>query len=137
MVDLRFAQTIDDVIDAGGSKGKVSDIGLLATVLNTPDNQKIIIPNSSVMGGTITNVNAYDTRRVDMTAELRITVSVLGAAEMSVMDYAALEAAVRPIAPCEWWPEAWERVSVESGTTRGGYIVALGAAADRAERDRQ
>ena len=59
---------IGDVIDAAGSKGKVVDIGLFTTTMNTPDNQKIIIPNGQVMGGTITNVNAYDTRRVDLTA---------------------------------------------------------------------
>jgi small conductance mechanosensitive channel len=36
--------------------------------MDTPDNQKIIIPNAAVTGGTITNVNAYDTRRVDLVA---------------------------------------------------------------------
>ena len=59
---------IGDVIDAGGSKGKIADIGILTTTMNTPDNQKIILPNSAIMGGTITNVNAYDTRRVDLVA---------------------------------------------------------------------
>ncbi len=59
---------IGDVVDAAGSKGKIIDIGLFSTTMNTPDNQKIIIPNGAVTGGTITNVNAYATRRVDMTA---------------------------------------------------------------------
>jgi small conductance mechanosensitive channel len=59
---------IGDFIDAGGSKGSVKEISILTTVLSTPDNQKIIIPNSSVMSGTIINVNAYDTRRVGLTA---------------------------------------------------------------------
>jgi small conductance mechanosensitive channel len=59
---------VGDFVDAGGSKGSVADIGIFTTTLNTPDNQKIIIPNGQVMGGTITNVTAYDTRRVDMTA---------------------------------------------------------------------
>jgi small conductance mechanosensitive channel len=59
---------IGDVIDAAGAKGKVVDIGIFTTTMNTPDNQKIIIPNAAVTGGTITNINAYDTRRVDLTA---------------------------------------------------------------------
>lgn len=59
---------IGDVVDAAGVKGKIVDIGILTTTMNTFDNQKIIIPNSSIMSGTITNVNAYDTRRVDLTA---------------------------------------------------------------------
>jgi len=59
---------IGDFIGAGGEKGKVTDIGIFTTTLSTPDNQKIIIPNAAVTGGTITNVNAYDTRRVDLVA---------------------------------------------------------------------
>lgn len=59
---------IGDVIDAAGSKGKVVHIGIFTTTMNTPDNQKIIIPNGAITGGTITNVNAYETRRVDLTA---------------------------------------------------------------------
>ena len=34
----------------------------------TPDNQRIIVPNGSIWGGTITNITANDTRRVDLTA---------------------------------------------------------------------
>jgi small conductance mechanosensitive channel len=59
---------IGDFVTAGGSTGKVTEIGILTTILSTPDNQRIIIPNSAVMGGTIVNVNAHDTRRVDLTA---------------------------------------------------------------------
>jgi len=59
---------VGDVIEAAGSKGKVADIAIFTTTLNTPDNQKIILPNAAVTGGTITNINAYETRRVDLTA---------------------------------------------------------------------
>jgi small conductance mechanosensitive channel len=59
---------VGDFVTAGGSTGKVAEIGIFTTTLNTPDNQKIIVPNGAVMGGTITNVTAYDTRRVDLKA---------------------------------------------------------------------
>jgi small conductance mechanosensitive channel len=59
---------LDDVINAAGSVGKVVEIGIFTTTLHSPDNQKIIVPNAAVTGGTITNVNANDTRRVDLTA---------------------------------------------------------------------
>jgi small conductance mechanosensitive channel len=59
---------LDDFISAGGAVGKVVEIGIFTTTLYSPDNQKIIIPNAAVTGGTITNVNANDTRRVDLTA---------------------------------------------------------------------
>lgn len=58
---------VGDVIKAGGEMGGVMEVGLLSTELKTPDNVKIIMPNSSIMGGSITNLSAHDTRRVDMT----------------------------------------------------------------------
>lgn len=56
-----------DVIKAGGEMGSVVEVGILTTELKTPDNIKIIMPNSAVMGGSITNLSANPTRRVDMT----------------------------------------------------------------------
>jgi small conductance mechanosensitive channel len=57
---------VGDFIDAGGTMGIVKEIGILVTLLDTPDNKRIIAPNSSIMGGVITNFSHNDTRRVDM-----------------------------------------------------------------------
>lgn len=57
---------ISDVIDTGGIIGVVKEIGILTTILSSPDNKKIIVPNASIMSGSITNITAHDTRRVDM-----------------------------------------------------------------------
>ena len=54
-------------IKAGGEAGTVVEVGILMTELKTPDSVKIIMPNSQVMGGPITNFSAHPTRRVDMT----------------------------------------------------------------------
>jgi small conductance mechanosensitive channel len=59
---------IGDFVEAGGVKGKVVEISVFTTVFNTPDNQRIIVPNGGIMGGNITNVTAMDTRRVDLVA---------------------------------------------------------------------
>lgn len=56
-----------DFIKAGGEAGTVVDVGILSTELKTPDNLKVIMPNSAIMGSAITNVSAHPTRRVDMT----------------------------------------------------------------------
>lgn len=56
-----------DYVDVGGTAGTVHEIGLLACIFNSPDNKKIIIPNSTIFGSVITNVTAYDKRRVDFT----------------------------------------------------------------------
>lgn len=57
---------LDDFVDIGGTQGFVVEIGLFSTTLKTTDNVKIIVPNSSVWGGTIGNYNGYETRRVDL-----------------------------------------------------------------------
>jgi small conductance mechanosensitive channel len=57
---------VGDFIDAGGAAGSVKEVGLFTTTLATPDNVKVIVPNSAVFGGTIKNFAGYDTRRVDM-----------------------------------------------------------------------
>lgn len=55
-----------DFITAGGVSGVVDEIDLFATLMHTPDNQRIIVPNSAIMGGTITNTSALPTRRIDL-----------------------------------------------------------------------
>ncbi len=57
---------VGDFIKAGGEAGVVVEVGILTTEMKTPDNIKIILPNSAIMGGSITNVSAHPTRRVDM-----------------------------------------------------------------------
>jgi small conductance mechanosensitive channel len=57
---------IGDYIDAAGVAGTVTEIGVFSTTLNTPDNVKIIVPNSGVFGATIKNFSANDTRRNDI-----------------------------------------------------------------------
>lgn len=57
---------VGDFINAAGVSGSVNEIGVFATTLTTPDNKVIIIPNSGITGGNITNYSAKDTRRVDM-----------------------------------------------------------------------
>ncbi len=61
---------VGDVVESSGSRGKVKEIGILATTLTTPDNQKVILPNGSIMSNKIINVNAYPTRRVDLVASI-------------------------------------------------------------------
>ena len=58
---------VDDFINAAGQFGKVTEVDLFTTVLQTFDNQKIIIPNSQIWGEQITNHSFHEIRGVDMT----------------------------------------------------------------------
>lgn len=77
---------VGDVINAGGVTGKVNEIDLFTTTLDTPDNRRIIVPNSSISGGTIENMSFHPHRRVevvvgvDYTADLKATRAALEAA---------------------------------------------------------
>ena len=59
---------VGDYIQAGSASGTVLDIQIFSTVLKTPDNKMIVIPNGSVMDGSITNYSEQPTRRVDIVA---------------------------------------------------------------------
>jgi small conductance mechanosensitive channel len=55
-----------DYVEAAGSAGSVREIGIFSTVLHTPDNVRITIPNSAIYRDTIKNYSANDTRRIDL-----------------------------------------------------------------------
>lgn len=58
---------VGDFISAGGETGSVEEINIFSTLLKTGDNKQIIVPNSGITGGNITNFSAKETRRVDLT----------------------------------------------------------------------
>ena len=57
---------VGDFVNAGGSSGVIEEIRIFNTFMRTGDNVQIIIPNSQITGGTITNYSAKDTRRIDL-----------------------------------------------------------------------
>lgn len=57
---------IGDFVTAGGAAGVIDEIGLFATLMHTGDNQRIIVPNSAILSGNITNSSTLPTRRIDL-----------------------------------------------------------------------
>ncbi len=57
---------VGDFIEGAGVNGTVEVVQILTTVLKTPDNKQVIVPNSQIMGSVITNYSANATRRVDL-----------------------------------------------------------------------
>jgi small conductance mechanosensitive channel len=58
---------VGDFIDAQGHMGTVNEIQIFNTILKTPDNKTIIIPNGGLSTGSMTNFSTEKLRRVDMT----------------------------------------------------------------------
>jgi len=57
---------IGDVIRVGSTSGEVSTMGLFSTILKTPDNMMVRIPNETLMKSEIINVTRYPLRRVEV-----------------------------------------------------------------------
>ncbi|RTE86194.1 MULTISPECIES: mechanosensitive ion channel family protein [Gammaproteobacteria] len=121
-----------DYVDAGGIAGSVEKIELFTTVLKTPDNKKVIVPNSRITGSEITNFTEEPTRRVDMvigvsySANLQKTkqvlLDVINADErtlptpapnvaVSALGDSSVNFIVRPWVKSEdYWPYMWENL---------------------------
>ncbi len=57
---------VGDVITVSGVTGKVEEVELFSTILDTPDNRRLIIPNGAIFGSTLENITHHQTRRVDV-----------------------------------------------------------------------
>lgn len=58
---------VGDVISAQGHTGSVSEIQIFNTILKTPDNKTIIIPNGGLSTSSMVNFSTEEKRRVDWT----------------------------------------------------------------------
>ena len=66
MLMLQRPFTTGDLVEAAGTTGLVEEVNLFTSILHTPDNRKVIVPNGEIYDGVITNYSAHATRRVDM-----------------------------------------------------------------------
>lgn len=55
-----------EYIEAQGVGGTVDSIQIFHTILKTPDNKTVVIPNGSLSNGNIVNYSRQPTRRVDL-----------------------------------------------------------------------
>jgi len=59
------------VISAGGVSGLVQEVGLFVTIMETPDNLRIIVGNSRLLGDNIINYSHHASRQVTLKVPLR------------------------------------------------------------------
>ena len=94
---------VGDYVEAAGISGTIEQVQILTTILKTPDNKKIIVPNGQIMDSIITNYSANDMRRVDMVIgvsydddldKVRKTLEELVAAEDRILEDPACTIAV-------------------------------------------
>lgn len=74
---------VGDYIETQSLSGTVKEITIFYTILATPDNKRITLPNGSMTNASITNFSAEKTRRVDLTfstsydADIELVKSIL------------------------------------------------------------
>lgn len=77
---------VGHIVEAAGSVGMVKDIGLFATTMESPGGETIIVPNSAITGGSITNYATVGKRRavidvgVDYGTDVKVVTEVLASA---------------------------------------------------------
>lgn len=82
LIGFRFFKA-GDYIEAGGTAGTVRSVQIFTTILMTPDNRMIVVPNSKILNDSIVNYSKESTRRLDLVigvaynADLKLTRDVL------------------------------------------------------------
>lgn len=61
---------VGDIIQSNGVTGQVQEILIFTTVMVSPDNKQIILPNGNIQNNTLTNLTALDKVRLDLTVRL-------------------------------------------------------------------
>ena len=128
MIALNEPFKVGDYVSAAGNEGAILEVNMMATVMSTADNKKVVIPNKSVWGGPIVNFSALNIRRVDLQVgvsygeDIKKAIEVIRAALESVpgvlkdpapgigvarLDASAVTINVRPWAKCaDYWAVA-------------------------------
>lgn len=73
---------VGDLIDAQGEFGEVIEIQIFNTIIVTPDNKRVILPNGLVSNGVIKNVSAEGNLRVDLTVGISYNDNIKKAKEV-------------------------------------------------------
>lgn len=82
LIGFRFFKA-GDYVEAGGTAGTVHSVQIFTTILMTPDNRMIVVPNSKILNDNIINYSKEKTRRLDLvigvsySADLKLTKEVL------------------------------------------------------------
>ncbi len=82
-----------DLVTAAGVTGKVYEIDLFTTILDTFDNRRLVVPNSSITGANIENMSYHKHRRVDVVvgvayaSDIDLTRTVLEESAQSLSEY--------------------------------------------------
>lgn len=88
-----------DFVKTAGFEGIVQEVNMMATVLTTADNQRIVIPNKSVWGSPITNFTMMKQRRVDISVGIAYGADISEARKVAIATMNAIPGVLQNPAP--------------------------------------
>lgn len=88
-----------DFVEVGGLSGSIVEIRFMNTILMTPDNKRIVIPNSDMTKNRIVNYSAEENRRVDLTFSIGYSDDILKAKTVILETALANSAVLQDPAP--------------------------------------
>lgn len=119
-----------EYVDAGGVSGTVQEVNIFQTIMKTPDNKVVFVPNAQITNSPITNYSREDTRRVDLVigvsydADLHKTKEVLESVlaadsrllkdpawnvQVNALNSSSVDFIVRPwVNRGDYWPVYWD-----------------------------
>ena len=99
MIAINQPFKIGDYVVVAGLEGTILKVDMMATVLATGDNKKVVIPNKSAWGAPITNFSALGRRRVDIKIGIDYASDVGKAIEIALNALATVPGVLKDPAP--------------------------------------
>ena len=99
MIAINQPFKIGDYVVVAGLEGTVKQVDMMATVLSTGDNKKVVIPNKSAWGAPITNFSALGRRRVDIQIGIDYSSDVGKAIKIALEALASVPGVLKDPAP--------------------------------------
>jgi len=90
---------VGDYIECAEGSGTVKEITILYTILDTPDNKRIVIPNGSVSNNAVTNYSYHETRRLDISVSVSYDSDIEKVKELLLAEANAHGAVLKDPAP--------------------------------------
>lgn len=126
---------VGDSVVVAGQAGKVNEIDLFQTTMDTPDGRRLIMPNGQIFGATIENSTYHPRRRADVLVTVALDApmgKVQGALERAVARVdSGLEDPPPTIAPgafvvagVEWTVTMWARTD-DVGAVKADLVRAI------------
>ena len=99
MIALNEPFKVGDYISAAGLEGSVLEVNMMATVMSTPDNKRIVVPNTNIWGGPIVNFSAMPTRRTEIAIGVAYATDLARAMEVALATARAIPGVIAEPAP--------------------------------------